>query len=66
MDSGKKYCWFIGIIVVVLIGVFVIPPIVKRLSNLLYKSSLDKDEIDFDNLGPEIVKKNEGKKEDEV
>lgn len=41
------------------VGVVVIPPLLKKYSNKLYKFSVKKNEIDFDNLGPEIVRKEE-------
>lgn len=53
------YC----IAAVTVIGFLVIPPLMKKYSNKLYKSSLKKDEIDFDKMGPEIVKKDEAKEE---
>ena len=41
------------------VGVVVIPSLLKKYSNKLYKFSIKKNEIDFDNLGPEIVRKEE-------
>lgn len=47
------------------VGFIVIPPLLEKYSAKMYKSSLEKDETDFDNLGPEIVpiKKSEEKEE---
>jgi hypothetical protein len=36
-------------------GFIVIPELLEKYSNKMYKSSLKKDEIDFDSMGPEIV-----------
>ena len=55
MSSGKTLCWVLGIIV--------IPPLLKKYGVKLYKSSAKKEEIDFDNLGPEIVKKDKTEEE---
>lgn len=56
MNSNKTILWMVGFMALVAVGIFVIPPLMKKYSNKLYKKSLKKDEIDFDNLGPEIVK----------
>ena len=42
---------------IAVIGFFVIPPLMKMVTNKLYKYSLTKEPpIDFDSLGPVIVK----------
>lgn len=46
----------IGIVSVVGISVYLISPLLKKVNNKMYKERLKKEEIDFDNLGPEIVK----------
>ena len=40
-------------------GVIIVPPLLRKYSNRLYKSFTKNEEIDFDNLGPEIVRKEE-------
>ena len=52
----KKSNWIMGLISLV-VGIIVIPRLIKVLRGKIYKKSLKKDEIDFDNLAPEIVKK---------
>lgn len=37
-------------------GFIAIPQLVKKYSNKMYKDSLSKEKIDFENLGPVIVK----------
>lgn len=64
MDSNKTIWWVLGLIALAAVGFIVIPPLMKKYSNKLYKKSLKEDEIDFDNLGPEIVKKEDAQKED--
>lgn len=63
MSTEKTIYWIIGVVAVTIIGVLVIPPLMKKYSNKLYKSSLKKDNIDFDKMGPEIVKKEETKED---
>lgn len=57
MSKGKTIYWFIGLVTVTTIGFLVIPSLVKKYSNKLYKFSLKKDKIDFENMGPEVLKK---------
>lgn len=63
MSTEKTIYWIIGIAAVTVIGFLVIPPLMKKYSNKIYKSSLKKGEIDFDNMGPEIVKKEKSEEE---
>lgn len=63
MSTEKTIYWIIGIAAVTVIGFLVIPPLMKKYSNKIYKSSLKKDEIDFDNMRPEIVKKEKSEEE---
>lgn len=57
MSKGKIIYWFIGLTTVTTIGFLVIPSLMKKYSNKLYKFSLKKDKIDFENMGPEVLKK---------
>lgn len=36
-------------------GFVVIPPLIEKYSNKMYKTSLRNDDIDFENMGPEII-----------
>lgn len=63
MSTEKTIYWIIGIAAVTVIGFLVIPPLMKKYSNKIYKSSLKKGEIDFDNMRPEIVKKEKSEEE---
>lgn len=49
--------WRIVSFVLASIGITVIPYFIDKYGNKIYKSSLKRDVIDFDDLGPEIVKK---------
>lgn len=40
-------------------------PLIKKYGNKVYKKSLDTDDIDFDDMGPEIVPFEEETKEEE-
>ena len=57
MSTEKTIYWIIGIAAVTVIGFLVIPPLMKKYGNKFYKSSLKNDDIDFENMGPDIVKK---------
>lgn len=46
-----------GGVVLTVLGFKVIPPILKKGSNLLYKKSIKNEDINFDDMGPEIVEK---------
>lgn len=54
--SDAILCALVSVVLTV-IGFTVIPPLLKKYTTKLYKSSLKKDEIDFDGMGPVIVKK---------
>ena len=41
------------------VGFMVIPPLIDKWSKKVYKASLKNEEIDFDDMGPEIVPKDE-------
>lgn len=59
MNVNKTIICVVGFVALAAVGFVVIPPLVKKYSSRLYKASISKEEIDFDNLGPEIVKKEE-------
>lgn len=52
----KKLLIVVGAALTV-IGFIMIPSRIDKYGNKLYKASLKTEEIDFDNMGPEIVKK---------
>lgn len=55
--TEKKALIIIGGIILTVVGFIVIPPLMKKYSNKLYKSRIKSEDIDFDSMGPEIVKK---------
>ena len=61
--KGKKTLIIAGGIVLTAVSFIEIPPLLDKYANKAYKFSLKKEEIDFDNMGPEIVPSKE--KEDE-
>ena len=63
MSTRKPIYRIIGIIVLMSVGFLVIPPLMEKYSNKIYKFSLKKDNIDFENMGPEVVNKEESKGE---
>ena len=46
---------FVGGAALTVAGFIIIPPLKEKYSNKMYKSSLKKEKIDFDSMGPEIV-----------
>ncbi len=55
-NRKSRIWWSVGGFVLTMVGLVVIPVFIDKYSNKLYKSSLKKESINFDNLGPEIVK----------
>ena len=59
MKEKKERCevmtWIVLGSVLTVAGILVIPPLVKKYGTKLYKKSLQTDEIDLDEMGPEIV-----------
>ncbi len=60
--SSNKVLRVIFWILVVIVGIIVISPLIDKLSSKLYKSSLENEEIDFEDMGPEIVVIDEGER----
>ncbi|MDD6596124.1 MAG: hypothetical protein PUE92_08805 [Catenibacterium mitsuokai] len=61
---GKMKLFVIGS-ALTLVGFIIVPPLIKKYENKVYKKSLDTDDIDFDDMGPEIVPFEEETKEEE-
>ena len=55
--TEKKTLIIIGGVILTVVGFIIIPPLMKKYSNKLYKSRIKSEDIDFDSMGPEIVKK---------
>lgn len=53
--SVCKFLMFICGAALIAAGFIVIPPFMKKFRSKMYKSSLKKEEIDFDSMGPKIV-----------
>ena len=64
-DRCGKMIWFVVGSVLTVVGFIVIPPLIKKYGNKVYKKSLSTEEIVFDDMGPEIVPFNEETKEEE-
>lgn len=65
MKDKKKNraLWVVGSIALTVVGFIVIPPIIDKVSTKAYKLSVQSEEIDIENLEPEIVKKSEMEEE---
>ena len=57
--SAEKVLIFLNIVVLMVLGFIVIPPLIDKCSKKMYRASLKKEEIDFDNMGPEIIPNDE-------
>lgn len=53
--SVSKFLMFVSGAALTVVGFIVIPKLLGKYSNKIYKSSLKKDQIDFDSMRPEIV-----------
>ncbi len=60
-----KVVWFVVGSALTVVGFVVIPPLIKKYGSKAYKKSLDAEDIDFDNMGPEIVPFEDETKEEE-
>lgn len=54
-NSVKKVFVFLAAATLTVVGFVVIPPLIDKYANKVYKASLKKEDIDFDNMGPEII-----------
>lgn len=54
-STTKKILIFLAAATLTLIGFIVIPPLIDKCAKRVYKASLKKEEIDFDDMGPEII-----------
>lgn len=54
-DRYGKFIWFVVGSALTFAGFLIIPPLIKKYGNKTYKKSLSTEEIDFDDMGPEIV-----------
>ena len=63
-NKAKSIYYGMGAVALTAVGAFVVPPLLKKISNKLYKKSAKKEKIDFEKLGPEIVKKADEQREE--
>lgn len=54
-SESKKFKMFIGVTALTVSGFILIPPLMKKYTNMMYKKSLKNDEIDFNSMEPEII-----------
>ena len=62
MKNEKKFrnvLILVSGVILTIFGFIFIPPLLKKYETKIYKTKLKKEEIDFNNMGPEIVKKNQ-------
>ena len=54
-NRGKKALVVLCGAALTVAGFIVIPPLIDKYANKVYKASLNKEDINFDDMGPEIV-----------
>ena len=54
-STTEKILIILGAAALMVVGFIVIPPLIDKWSKKLYKASLKNDEINFDDMGPEII-----------
>ena len=64
-DRYSKVAWVVAGSALTVAGFIFIPPLIQKYGNKAYKKSLKNDEIDFNEMGPEIVPFNEETKVEE-
>lgn len=55
----SKMCVLIGGVTLTIVGFMIIPKLIDKYGNKLYKQSLKKEKIDFADMGPDIVTEEE-------
>lgn len=54
-STTEKVLIFLGAATLMVVGFIVIPPLIDKCAKKVYKASLKNEEIDFDDMGPEII-----------
>ena len=55
--KGKKILFVVGGVALTAAAFVVIPPAINKVSQKIYRTQNDTSDIDFDNMGPEVVRK---------
>lgn len=64
-DRRGKIMWTVVGSVFTMAGFIILPTLIKKYGSRVYKKSLNTNDIDFDEMGPEIVAFEEESKEEE-
>lgn len=56
-EKAKKICWIVGSIALTAVGFSVVPRLIDKYGNKMYKKSITDTEININDMAPEIVKK---------
>lgn len=56
-EKKSKFIIILGGVALTIFGFIIIPPLVEKFSSKVYKSTLKKERVELNDLGPEIVKK---------
>lgn len=63
-SQNTTVLYAVGAVLLTVAGIIIIPPLLRKYSNKVYKASIKKKEIDIDSLEPKIVRKENKKTED--
>lgn len=61
----SKLPLIIGAVVLTAIAFVVVPPIINKVSRKIYRSQNDTSDIDFENMGPEVERKEQVAQDEE-
>ena len=62
-STSRKLVFVATGMILTVVGFIFIPPFIQKCGNKVYKSSLKKEKIDFDEMGPEIISQTEDQEE---
>lgn len=54
-STTEKILIFLGAAILTGVGFIIIPPLIDKCAKRVYKASLKTKEIDFEDMGPEII-----------
>lgn len=64
-EIKEKLPLIIAGVVLTAVAFVVIPPIINKVSRKVYRAQNDTSDIDFENLGPEVVRKEQVSQDEE-
>ena len=65
VEFKEKLPLIIAGVALTAVAFVVIPPIINKVSQKVYRAQSDTSDIDFDNMGPEVVRKEQDTQDEE-